>query len=938
MDSPSPLFARVSQAVSPRFHLVREVASGGMGVVYEAADTALRRRAAIKVLRPELFTAAFAARFVTEARALAAVRHPHIVTIYDAQAKDGLSLLIMEFVEGPTLQQLLLQGPLPPETVRSLGAQLASALMAVHGRGIVHCDVKPSNIFVENDRALLGDFGIASLDDTTTTTTEAGGRRVVGTPAYMSPEQLAGARPGAPCDIYSLGLVLQDSLTGLGPEWRGSRLTRNLPAPPGSGDLVPLISKMLAGDPAERPTAKAVVHQLSGYAGRSRGRQAGTIVLGALAALLLVLAAIVFGPELRATAERGIGPPAPLADIGIGTIEAEGDLELAHRLPQLIEKNLEWFAPLALARPHDPARRETVGARMVASGTVTRRGSELNAELLVRAPNGTLVEMVKARGSADALQEFACGLTDSLVRKVFRARYVEYSSFDQCRVGDIQAANSYFRGVDAFRVGKWAEAEQHFNQALERDPGMLQAAWELMIAQRFQRKDDGPILHRLLAGRDSLPPFYVALVEAQLTPELHARFDKYQEVVRNYQRASKSLLLYTNEAFHRGPLIGRRVSQAVDTMRKLALVDPDMNHTSVYDISIWGNIRLGNSDAAWSDYARRKRLVGPGDRYAPFQRLAIWARFNPRWAHLVQWWAFRDPDSTTRAALTELTRLGTSFDIPAMQYDLGRVLVRTGTDLTQRSVGILAQATSLVMQGRTEEGLALLDTAATMLASPEMRMQQREWPVLLQAVGIPVPQSRVDSAITWLRTAAAGDRLADRARWALGLHALAAHDTAAAIHWLEALRQSAESSTVAARLAPLLAAHLLASPRAALDTTKVIFLLDSVSTRLSPFTRAVTYLGRARWQRALDDPDAADHELLWYENADHVGWLTGAPQQGEVDAVLSPYVRLLRGELAAERRDPAACRHLDRVRDLWHRAEPAMQPLVDRAVQAEARC
>ena len=256
-----------------------------MGVVYEAADTALRRRAAIKVLRPELFTAAFAARFVTEARALAAVRHPHIVTIYDAQAKDGLSLLIMEFVEGPTLQQLLLQGPLPPETVRSLGTQLASALMAVHGRGIVHCDVKPSNIFVENDRALLGDFGIASLDDTTTTTTEAGGRRVVGTPAYMSPEQLAGARPGAPCDIYSLGLVLQDSLTGLGPEWRGSRLTRNLPAPPGSGDLVPLISKMLAGDPAERPTAKAVVHQLSGYAGRSRGRQAGTIVLGALAAL-----------------------------------------------------------------------------------------------------------------------------------------------------------------------------------------------------------------------------------------------------------------------------------------------------------------------------------------------------------------------------------------------------------------------------------------------------------------------------------------------------------------------------------------------------------------------------------------------------------------------------------------------------------------------------
>ena len=95
-----------------------------MGVVYEAADTALRRRAAIKVLRPELFTAAFAARFVTEARALAAVRHPHIVTIYDAQAKDGLSLLIMEFVEGPTLQprgkiqQLVLADPGVEEAIQ----------------------------------------------------------------------------------------------------------------------------------------------------------------------------------------------------------------------------------------------------------------------------------------------------------------------------------------------------------------------------------------------------------------------------------------------------------------------------------------------------------------------------------------------------------------------------------------------------------------------------------------------------------------------------------------------------------------------------------------------------------------------------------------------------------------------------------------------------
>lgn len=909
-----------------------------MGVVYEAVDTHLhQRRTAIKVLRPDRFTAASAERFVTEGRALAAIRHPHVVTLYDALATDGLSLLIMEFVEGPTLQQRLQQGPLPAEKVRALGLQLGSALAACHARGIVHCDIKPSNIFVEGDRALLADFGIASLvgPDNSLTTDEWFG---CGTPFYMSPEQRIGARPGPASDIYSLGLVLLDSLTGIGPAWPDSRMTRNLPPHDTSGALAPLIEAMLAEDPEQRPTAEAVVHWLSRPDERTRRRRIVTAALGGVAALLLVLAAIVFGPEIRATAQRGIGPPAPLADIAIGSIDTEGDLELAHRLPQLLEKNLEWFAPIALARPHDPGDRATVSARMIADGAVIRQAASLDAEFSVRSADGTLVEVLRARGSADRLQELACALTDSLIRKVFRARYVEYSSFDQCRVGDLQAANSYFRGVDAFRVGQWAAAEQQFNLALERDPGMLQAAWELMIAERFQRKDDVPILRRLLAGRDSLPPFYVALVEAQLTPDLHQRFDRYQEVVRNYQRASKSLLLYTNEAFHRGPLIGRRMSQAVDTMRKLALVDPDMNHTSVYDISIWGDIRLGNRDAAWTDYARRKRLIGPGDRYAPFQRLAIWARFNPRWAHVVQWWAFRAPDSTTRAALTELTRLGTSFDIPAMQHDLGRVLVRTGTDLNQRTVGVLAQAMSLVMQGRTMDGLALLDTAATMLSSPEMRMQQREWPVVLDALGIPVPRSRVDSAVAWLREAAAGSRLASRARWMLGLHALTVHDTVAAIHWLDQLQQSSDTSEVAARLSPLLAAHLLTSPRAALDTTKVIFLLDSVSTRLSPFTRAVTYLGRARWQRALDDPDAADRELLWHENADHVGWLTGPPQQGEVDAVLSTYTRLLRGELGTERHDPAACRHLRRVRELWRDAEPAMQPLLDRAAGAEARC
>jgi hypothetical protein len=555
---------------------------------------------------------------------------------------------------------------------------------------------------------------------------------------------------------------------------------------------------------------------------------------------------------------------------------------------------------------------------------------------------GELYQSFEVRGDTADLQRLACAMADSIVRKVLDARYAAFSSFPQCRVGDNQAMREYMAGMTAFRRGDWEGAEKEFRKALGRDPGMLPAAWELMVALRFQRKDFTPVLRRLLAARDSLPAFYVTLVEAQLTPDLHERFRRYEGVVQQSRRATKAIMLYTNELFHRGPLIGRSIAPTVDTMEELASVDSDMDHTSVYDISMWGNIRMGREEQAWSDFNRRQALVDGNDRYGRFQRLAIWARFKPWWAHVVQAIRFAQPDAKTLKALAELSRLGTYFDIPAIQDDLGGVLVRHGTTKDQRATGYIGRGTSAVMRGQTAAGLDRLDAGAVVLATDEMWLQQREWPVMLAALGIPVDSARLGPGRAWLEDEVRNGRGGPRAAWTLGIDALAGGDTGRSTTFLADLRAMGDSSEVARRLAAILAALQLEPgfQKAALDSTAIIFLNDSVSSKLSPFTRAVTYLARAGWQRALGRTDAADRELLWYEGADQDGWPMGPPQQGEVDAVLSVYGRLRRGELAAERGDPGACHHLKRVRELWQDAEASMAPLVARAdsAMAKSRC
>jgi serine/threonine-protein kinase len=219
----------IGEAVG-HYRIVEKIGEGGMGVVYRALDTRLRRTVAIKVLRPEIATnPARVARFEREARLLAALSHPNIGAIHGLEEHNGQFWLVLEFVEGDTLAAIIGHGPVPVRRVVDIAGQVARAIESAHEKGIVHRDLKPANVKVRPDGTVkVLDFGLAKAladdfgsEDSTTTDSATREGTILGTPAYMSPEQACGAPVGSPTDIWAFGCTLFELLSGQKP-FKGS--------------------------------------------------------------------------------------------------------------------------------------------------------------------------------------------------------------------------------------------------------------------------------------------------------------------------------------------------------------------------------------------------------------------------------------------------------------------------------------------------------------------------------------------------------------------------------------------------------------------------------------------------------------------------------------------------------------------------------------------
>jgi serine/threonine-protein kinase len=254
-----------------RYRVVRHLARGGMAEVYLGHDQLLDRPVAIKVLFPELAAdESFVERFRREARAAAGLNHHNIVSVYDFGEDEGAWFIVMEYVDGPTLRDIIrADGPMDPAEAVQIGAEIAAALATAHEHGIIHRDVKPANVLIAGPTVKVTDFGIARAANAIQGLTMPG--TVVGTATYLSPEQAQGKAVDFRSDLYSLGMVLYEMLAGKAP-YAGEnpiviarkQLTETPPPPSTLNPRVPrlldaVVLRALSVDPAARqPTAASL--------------------------------------------------------------------------------------------------------------------------------------------------------------------------------------------------------------------------------------------------------------------------------------------------------------------------------------------------------------------------------------------------------------------------------------------------------------------------------------------------------------------------------------------------------------------------------------------------------------------------------------------------------------------------------------------------------
>ncbi len=312
--------AALGDVLGGRYRLVELLGQGGMATIYRATDAQLGREVAVKVLHPEYGRDPdFVARFKQEAQAAASLSHPNIVGVYDFGTDAGGPYIVMELVDGEDVATLLARnGPLPPRQAARLAAEAAHALGAAHARGIVHRDVKPGNILVSADgRVKVTDFGIArAWADARLTLPGV----TLGSVHYFSPEQALGEQATEASDIYSLGIVLYELLTGRRP-WEGDNaaavaMARISAPPPLVSDVRPNVPpvleaidrRALSPDPAARfPSAVAMAQALESFLDEGAPRPAGAAAAGAAVA---ATAARAYAPDAYAGAATPPPPPA----------------------------------------------------------------------------------------------------------------------------------------------------------------------------------------------------------------------------------------------------------------------------------------------------------------------------------------------------------------------------------------------------------------------------------------------------------------------------------------------------------------------------------------------------------------------------------------------------------------------------------------------------
>ena len=524
--------------VLDRFEVLRELGRGGFGAVYEALDRELGRRVALKTLRPGRARDEWAdEQLRREAQAAASLSHPGIVTLYEACTCERGPYLVLELLRGETLEERLARGPMPPAEAAEIGVQASRALAHVHSKGLVHRDLKPGNVFLgEDGRVKLLDLGLAHLL----------GRRssAGGTPAYVAPEQWRGEDVSGKADVFALGAVLFEMVSGTRPfevrEGRSAALDPGRAPALGAGAprrMARLVARCLDKEPGERPTAAQVAEELLDIQrDRHRRRSQRKLVLlaaSAVAAGMLIAALMVRSlwgvPEAGPDGRIAVA----VADFANWTGEPEMD-SLSGLLITSLEQSRR-FTVLTRPRMLDLAREagranveridELVGRALVRKGgaqallvaAIHRFGSVYAVELrALDARTDRYLFTVKEQASSkeavpDLIDRVAAGAREALRESPEDVRR------ERVRLGDavtssLAAYERYFDGEQLALDGRAEEALKAFRKAVELDPtfalahlaiakvldGVDQEQRDAALAQALRHVDRVPEKERLI--------------------------------------------------------------------------------------------------------------------------------------------------------------------------------------------------------------------------------------------------------------------------------------------------------------------------------------------------------------------------------------------------------------------------------------------------------
>ncbi|MDH4045217.1 MAG: protein kinase [Gemmatimonadota bacterium] len=923
------LIERLRVALGEEYDVERELAAGGMGVVFLGRERSLDRSIAIKILRPELATAVAAERFQREARMLAAVAHPSVVTIHRVGEAGGLFYFVMERLDG-TLADRLANGPLPPSEVVRVATDLLEGLARVHDREIVHRDVKPSNVFLRDDgRAVLGDFGIArSLISSDPSLTATG--HYLGTPDYMAPEQFVETGVSPAADIYALGMVGYEALTGRRWKTKGDPLRGDWTGVPGR--LRDVLQRALALDPADRwLDARSFARALEATQRTPRARWA---VVSSAAVVTAVGLAFIFCPP----PPSNVGLDSEVAVLSFPV--TGGSADAGQVLSIWVEQNLRrafgdsglrvtptelstpWFAALGTDSALPASAWMDLHTQRVLRGHVTVRGDSMVVVAELVAPDGSVQPLGRFPRGVDDLMGLGYGIAAEATRAI-RGRTSEFKGLAG---GNVTAWKALIDAEYAFERDNWAAAETFYQRAIALDSSLAAAWWGLYNVRRWRRAPPEIDLAAVYAQYGGgLGDIEGLLIRAELAATVPERLAIYDTAIARFPYDPYPRLLLGNELFHRGAFAGLGLDSAVAALRSAAKANPYV--ASTYSMLAWALTRLGDGPGTRAALDAHAGLA----RAQPEEDFSMGSVLELAWAE-----RFRPPAEAAQARTQVLTspdgmqslaravRLGLSFGLPDAQRDIGQQLERL-PDARARVNGLLAQALAHLASGHVDTALRAFDDAAGAAGDPELAFEAAEWRLILPALGLPgIPERDRATARDQLRQLRGGVHAA-RAEWALLLDGLSRSASDAASH------QAALDTLVGAPGLRVLGDALIHAVRG--DTARALALTDSlrhyvlVADVEDPLERVVLFLHRGRWLAARN-ADAADAAWRWYENADLAGWPQGYPQAAELDWAFETFARYERAHLAVVSGNMSrACGLIPEALRRWANADPVYEPL-----------